>query len=107
MGKPEDLQMLSDIFHVSGQCLGMMRRALIHHDDNSSAGLPGTIEQFLQENLHTPSGLPRLNMVDEQSASVAERAENGLLAIDVGRANARLPTSRHPGASQMRMQVEF
>ena len=95
--QPEDLQMLFDIFQVSGQRLGMVRRTLIHHHDDPPTGPPGAAHQFLQEDLHAPSGLTRLDMVDEQPASVAERAEDRLLAIDAGRANPLLATSTHPG----------
>ena len=105
--KPEDLQMLFDIFQVSGQCLRMVRRALIHRDDNSSAGPPGATYQLLQEDLYAPRGLAWLHVVEEQPSPVAERSENGLFAIYAGRADPLLPTTGHPRPGQMRMQVEL
>jgi hypothetical protein len=39
--------MLFDIFQVSGQGLGMVRRALIHHHHDPSAGMPGSTHQLL------------------------------------------------------------
>lgn len=65
VGKPEDLQMLFDIFQVSGQGLGMVRRALIHHHHNPSASTPGSTHQLLQEDLYAPGGLARLHMAEE------------------------------------------
>ena len=86
--QPEDLQMFFDIFQITRQRLGMVRRALVHHHDDPSAGPSRPPHQLLQEDLHAPRGLPRLHMRDEESATVADRAEDRLLAIDAGRANA-------------------
>jgi len=107
VGQPEDLQVFFDILQISGQSLGMVRCALIHHHHDSSASAPGSTHQLLQKDLHAPSGLAGLNMVEEQAPPVAERSEDGLLAVDAGRANPLLPASEHPGSGQMRMQVEF
>lgn len=105
--QPEDLQMLFDIFQVSGQGLGMVRRALIHHHHDASAGTPGSMHQLLQEDLYAPCGLTRLHVVEEQSSPVAECSEDGLLAIDAGGADPLLPASEHPRAGQVGMQVKL
>ena len=85
----------------------MVRRALIHHHDDPSAGPSRPTHQLLQEDLHAPSGLTRLHMRDEQPASVAERAEDRLLAIDAGGADPQLPAATPPGVGQMGMQVKL
>jgi hypothetical protein len=105
--KPKDLQLFFDIFQVSSQRLGMVRRALIHYHDDPAAGPSRSAHQLLQEDLHAPSGLTRLDVVGKQSASIAERTEDRLLAIDAGRANSPLAAATHPGPGQMRMQVEL
>jgi len=46
-------------------------------------------------------------MRKEQAASIAERAEDRLLAIDPRRANPLLLTSTPPGPGQIRMQVKL
>ena len=105
--QPEDLQMFFDIFQIARQRPGMVRRALIHHHDDPSAGPSRPTHQLLQEDLHAPSGLTRLHMRDEQPASVAERPKNCLLAVDPGRVNPQLVPTTHPGTRQMRMQMKL
>jgi hypothetical protein len=46
-------------------------------------------------------------MRDEESATVADRAEDRLLAIDAGRANPHLAAATPPGPSQIRMQMKL
>ncbi len=99
--------MLFDIFQVSGQCLGMVRCALIHHHHDPSAGTPGSMHQLLQEDLHPPSGLTRLHVVEERPSSIAQGPEDGLLAVDAGGTNPLLSATRHPGPGQMGMQVKL
>jgi len=107
VGKPEDLQMLFDIFQVSGEGLGMVRCALIHHHHDSSAGTPGATHQLLQEDLYAPGGLTRLHVVEEQPSSIAERPKDGLLAVNAGGTNPLLPASGHPSSGQVRMQMKL
>ena len=105
--QPKDLQMLFDIFQVARQRYGVVRRALIHDHYDSPTRPSGPTHQLLQQNLHAPSGLARLHMVDEPPASVAERSEDRLLAIDARRTDPLLAAATHPGTRQMRMQMKL
>ena len=105
--QPEDLQVFFDSFQVSGQGLGVVWRALIHHDDHPSAGPPGPTYQLLQEDLYAPRGLAWLHMIEEQPSPVAEGPEDGLLAIDARRADPLLSAFAHPRPSQVGMQVKL
>jgi hypothetical protein len=96
--------MLFDILQLSGRGVGVVRRVLIHHHDDPSAGPPRATHQLLQEDLRAPGSLAWLNMVEEQPSSVAERPENGLLAIDAGGVNPLLSAPRASRPSQVQMQ---
>lgn len=107
MRQPEHLNVLFDILEVVMNGLGVMRIALVHHQDDSSSCPSSAVNEFLQQNAESPGRFSRLGVVQERSVAVTPGSEDGHLLVAPGTADPQLSAARHPGARQMGMKVEL
>jgi len=107
MRQPEHLHVLFGILEVVMNGLGVMRIALIHHQDDSPSRSSSTANELLQQDAESPCRLLGLRMVQERSVAIPPSSEGGHLPVAAGTTHPHLSPTRHPGPRQMGMKVEL
>ena len=101
------LEVLLDILEVVVECLGVVRLALVHRQDDSPPCPSRPSNQLLEHHSAAPVGALALGVVQEQTAAVVPRSENRQLVVLAWGRPGLLSAPAHPGPRQMRMQVSL